>query len=281
MKTFADKVAVVTGAADGIGLAIARSCVQEHMRVVLADIDDKRLDVACEKLRAEGAMVVAVPTDVSDFPQVQRLAARAQEAFGRVDLLCNNAGVGVDGRLWAQPLEEWRWIFGVNFWGVVHGIQAFIPLMLAQGGPAHVVNTASLAGLNSGPGLAAYRASKHAVVSVSETLHHELRASNSSIQVSVLCPGLVRTRILVSGRRRAPGASQVRADPTEDVEVWRRGVALGAGLVTGTEPAVIAQKLFVALREERLHILTHAGSDDEVRARFRLILGQPEETAGP
>jgi NAD(P)-dependent dehydrogenase (short-subunit alcohol dehydrogenase family) len=281
MQSFAGKVAVVTGAANGIGLAIARRCAQERMRLVLADVEAERLHAVCDELGEGGAAVLAVPTDVSEFAQVQRLAAHARESFGRVDLLCNIAGVGVDGQLWTQPLEEWRWIFGVNFWGIVHGIQAFVPLMLAQGGPSHVVNMASVAGLDSGAGFGAYRASKHAAVSLSETLHHELRALGSSIQVSVLCPGLVRTRILEEGLRGRPGGVAAGSSAPEDTPVRRRREAFAAGLAAAMEPEVVADRLFAALRAESLHVLTHSGSARAVVARFRLILGPQMGSEAP
>jgi NAD(P)-dependent dehydrogenase (short-subunit alcohol dehydrogenase family) len=212
MKEFKDKVAVITGAASGIGRALADRCVQEGMKAVLADVEVKTLAKTEANLKACGATVLAVQTDVSQARDVAALAQRTLEVFGAVHLLCNNAGVGMEAAIWESTLEEWEWVMGVNLWGVIHGVRAFVPLMLAQDTECHIVNTASMAGLISGPGLGAYKVTKHAVVSLSETLYHELAERRARVRVSVLCPGIVNTRIMESARNR-PG----HLPPTEPI----------------------------------------------------------------
>ena len=204
MKELKGKVAVITGAASGIGRALADRCVQEGMKAVLADVEVDALAKAEAGLKASGATVLAVPTDVSQARSVAALAQKTLEAFGAVHLLCNNAGVGSEAAIWESTLEEWEWVMGVNLWGVIHGVRAFVPIMLAQDTECHIVNTASMAGLISGPGLGAYKVTKHAVVSLSETLHHELAERAAKVRVSVLCPGFVNTRIMESARNRPP-----------------------------------------------------------------------------
>ena len=204
MKEFKGKVAVVTGAASGIGRALADRSVQEGMKVVLADVEVEALAKTEAGLKSSGATVLAVPTDVSQARDVAALAQKTLEVFGAVHLLCNNAGVGTEAAIWESTLEEWEWVMGVNLWGVIHGVRAFVPHMLAQDTECHIVNTASMAGLISGPGLGAYKVTKHAVVSLSETLYHELAERGARVGVSVLCPGIVNTRIMESARNR-PG----------------------------------------------------------------------------
>src|SRR5262249_18260593 len=196
MKEFKDKVAVITGAASGIGRAMADRCVQEGMKAVLADVELDRLTKTEASMKASGATVLAVRTDVSQARDVEALAQKTLEVFGAVHLLCNNAGVGTEAAIWESTLAEWEWVLGVNLWGVIHGVRVFVPLMLAQDTECHIVNTASMAGLISGPGLGAYKVAKHAVVTLSETLYHELAEHGANVKVSVLCPGIVNTRIM-------------------------------------------------------------------------------------
>ncbi|HAM01902.1 MAG TPA: hypothetical protein DCQ30_06690, partial [Acidimicrobiaceae bacterium] len=187
MEELRGKVAVVTGAASGIGLAVSRKAAAEGMRLVVADIEEGPLKAAADELSAAGAEVLAVPTDVSERSSVQTLCDAALERFGTVHLLHNNAGVGAGGPLWEVPEADWRWVLGVNLWGVIHGIGVFVPHMVARG-EGHVVNTASLAGLASPPFMGPYNAAKHAVVTISETLAKDLRTMGSPVGVSVLCP---------------------------------------------------------------------------------------------
>ena len=174
MKEFRDKVAVVTGAASGIGRGLADRCVQEGMKVVLADIEEPALAQAESELKADGADVLAVLTDVSKASEVEALAQRTLEAYGAVHLLCNNAGVAAGSTAWESTINDWKWVLGVNLWGVIHGLQAFVPTMLEQDTESHIVNTASLAGLKSFFASAAYHVTKHAVVALSENLYYDL-----------------------------------------------------------------------------------------------------------
>ncbi len=264
MRELADRVAVVTGAASGIGRALARRFAAEGMKLVLADVERPALEKVAAELAASGARVVAVPTDVSKPEQVEALARRALEAFGAVHVVCNNAGVFTGGRVWEQSLGDWKWVIDVNLWGVIHGIRSFVPLLLAQGGEAHVVNTASIAGLVSVPGLGPYNVTKHGVVTLSETLHHELRAAGSQIGVSVLCPGAVATNIADAARNRPPelgGGPQAAATP-----------ALRAGLAAGLDPAQVADLVVRGIREGRFYLLPHPEFEAGVERRLRDIL---------
>ena len=202
MMEFKDKVAVITGAASGIGRALAERCAHEGMQVVLADVDGDALTTTEAALKAIGAPILAVVTDVSKAQDVESLAQRTLTAFGSVHLLCNNAGVWGGISAWDSSLADWEWILGVNLWGVIHGVHTFVPLMLAQGTAGHIVNTASMAGFITGRGPAVYRVSKHAVVALSEILYHQLAQRTAKVKVSVLCPGGVDTQILNAARNR-------------------------------------------------------------------------------
>src|SRR3954471_7143742 len=201
MQEFAGRVAVVTGGASGIGLGMARRFAGEGMKVVIGDVEKDALDAAVAELGAAGAEVEGVVTDVSDAAQVQALADATMSRFGAVHVVCNNAGVGGGGLSWEMPLSTWEWVLGVNLWGVIHGVRAFTPLLMQQP-EAHIVNTASVAGLVASPFMGPYNASKHAVVAISETLHHEFAITGATARVSVLCPGWVNTGIAQSDRNR-------------------------------------------------------------------------------
>ncbi|HVX19962.1 MAG TPA: SDR family NAD(P)-dependent oxidoreductase [Acidimicrobiales bacterium] len=202
MRDVAGKVAVVTGAASGIGHALAARLAGDGARLVLADVDGAALAEAAGGLRAGGAEVLAVPTDVTDPTAVDRLASAAAERFGPVHLLVNNAGVGVKGPAWELSQADWEWVMGVCFWGVVHGIRSFLPAMVAHGDDGHVVNTSSMMGLGAAPLGAPYQAAKQAVTAVTESLWFDLRDRAPQIGVTLLCPGYVATRIGEGGRNR-------------------------------------------------------------------------------
>jgi NAD(P)-dependent dehydrogenase (short-subunit alcohol dehydrogenase family) len=264
MRDLAGKVAVVTGAASGIGLAVARKLGADGMRVMLADVEEPALAAATDALAAEGIDVAATVTDVSDVDSVQSLADATVDHFGTVHVVCNNAGVAGGGASWQLPMSTWNWVMGVNFFGVVHGIRAFLPLLIAQG-EGHVVNTASVAGLLAAPWMGPYTASKHAVVAVSESLRHELSAIGSPVGVSVLCPGFVRTRIADADRNRPARYSAV-VEGQPDLQAIRDAVA--AQVAGGTDPAVVATKVRDAIVADKFWVLIHADFGDRIIARF-------------
>ncbi len=271
MKEFRNKVAVVTGAASGMGKAMAERFAAEGMRVVLADVEAGALTAAEREVRMRGTDVLAVRTDVSKAADVEQLAARAAEAFGPVHVLCNNAGVGgIGGLLFNQRLEDWEWTLGVNLWGVIHGIRTFLPSMLGHGEDGHIVNTASVAGLISGPFQIPYNVSKYGVVALSEGLHRELALIGSRIRVSVLCPGFVATRIMESERNRP---AELPVPPLGQAEVGYAEMMrqrVGAGLA----PVEVARQVLEAIRDDRFYIIT---DPDEwkpfIRERMDDILG--------
>jgi NAD(P)-dependent dehydrogenase (short-subunit alcohol dehydrogenase family) len=249
------KVAVVTGGASGIGNALARRFASEGARVVIGDVEAAALERAVSELRASGASVEGVVTDVSDPAQMQALGDAAVAAFGGVHVFCNNAGVGGGGLSWEMPLSTWEWVIGVNLWGVIHGVRTFVPLLMQQS-EAYIVNTASVAGLVAAPFMGPYNASKHAVVAISETLHHELAMSAPQVKVSVLCPGWVNTKIADSARNR-PEHLNEGAAPDADAAALLRGF-----LEQGMAPDDVAAKVLDAMREERFWILTHDEEGD-------------------
>jgi NAD(P)-dependent dehydrogenase (short-subunit alcohol dehydrogenase family) len=264
------RTAVITGAASGIGLALARRAAGQAMSLVLADIEPEALAVAAAELRATGAPVVTQVTDVSDGDQVDELARVALEAYGAVHLVCNNAGVGGGGQMQTLTTADWQWVLGVNLWGVIHGMRVFLPLLTAQD-EGHIVNTASIAGLMHAPFMGPYNASKAAVVAITETAFHELRLQGSDVGVSVLCPSWVRTRIHESARNRPDGLR----NPTEaDQGATDSPMAslIGGFIAGGIEPTDVADQVFAGVRARRLWILTHPDSGATVRARMSAIV---------
>jgi NAD(P)-dependent dehydrogenase (short-subunit alcohol dehydrogenase family) len=252
VEQFEGRVAVVTGGASGIGFGLAAAFAAEGMQVVIGDIEEPALGDAVAKLEAAGAEVLGVRTDVSDDASVAALAAAAVDRFGAIHVACNNAGVGGGGLSWEAPLSTWEWVLGVNLWGVIHGIRAFVPILMQQD-EAHVVNTASIAGLAAGPFMGPYNASKHAVVALSETLYHELAMTAPQVKVSVLCPGWVRTRIADAARNR-PGGDE--ADAVADAEGPARQL-LQSVIDNGMPPEQLAAIVLDAMRAERFWILPH------------------------
>jgi NAD(P)-dependent dehydrogenase (short-subunit alcohol dehydrogenase family) len=251
-----EKTAVVTGAASGIGFAIAKRLGAEGMRVVLADVEADVLARAAKELDAAGVETLAVPTDVASPEQVDALAERASDAFGALHLVCNNAGVFKGGKSWEVSLADWKWTLDVNLWGVIHGVRSFVPRLLAHGEEAHLVNTASMAGLMSNPFSGPYTVSKHAVVALSEVLHHELTLTGSKVGVSVLCPEAVATRIGESERNRPGGAAATATSAEKMVNG-----ALQQSVSKGLAPEVLAERVVRAVRDKRFYVV----SDDEWR----------------
>jgi NAD(P)-dependent dehydrogenase (short-subunit alcohol dehydrogenase family) len=272
MKEFEGKTAVVTGAASGIGLALAERFAAARMQVVMADIQADALERAVKKLEERQARVIGVVSNTMLQESVQALAERAIAEFGKVHVLCNNAGVaatrGTPGTgIWEVPTADWDWVMGVNFYGVLYGLQAFVPHMLAHGESGHIVNTASLAGLMPGGGT--YGVSKHGVLSLTETLYNDLKLRNANIGASVLCPGFVNTNIFDAERNRPAELETGRPAPSSEM------LAMGqAMLAQGKDPAEVAQIVFESIEQGRLYILPHPAWDDIVRARVEHVIGR-------
>ena len=268
MRDFDGKTAFVTGGASGIGLAMARAFLDAGMQVMLADVERPALEKALQGLSNYDNRVRGVPCDVADPESVERAAQAAFEAFGNVHVVCNNAGVAAGGGIDNISIDNWRWVVDVNLMGVVYGVRSFLPHMLKHRGGGHIVNTASMAGMNNGMGFSPYAATKFAVVSMSEGLAMQLQPHG--IGVSVLCPEYVRTRIGESGRNRPEryGASP-QLDPASPAaqmvaEIARR-------LEAGIDPAQVAQKVLDAIRNEQLYIFTHPNMRVGVDERFAAI----------
>jgi NAD(P)-dependent dehydrogenase (short-subunit alcohol dehydrogenase family) len=257
VDSFRGKVAVVTGGGSGIGRALTLALAREGARVVVADVDEAAMERVTREARGHGADALSVRTDVSDLAQVRALADRAWQAFGAVHVLCNNAGVAAWGSLDKVTHRDWQWVLAVNLWGVIHGVEAFVPRMIADGQGGHIVNTASMAGLIASQGLGVYNTSKYAVVGLSETLAKDLRGHG--IGVSVLCPMGVQTRIRESERNRPvalrnePGA---RSEPA--VELIGRYLA----------PELVADMVLDAIRRGELYVITHDEGLEPLRRRF-------------
>jgi len=279
MKEFKGKVAVITGAASGIGRGIAERCLNEGMKTVLADIDDANLAKAETELKTLGGTVLGVRTDVSKRADVEILARQTLDAFGEVHLLFNNAGIGAGGSAWEATWNDWEWVIGVNLWGVIHGVKVFTPLMLAQNEECHMVNTASAAGLLVGGFSAPYSATKHAVVALSESLYLTLQRRSALVKVSVLCPGLVRTNIADAERHRPAG---LKNEPVEMTPEMRAGLDhFKAAIEAAMPPLQVADMVFDAIKKERFYILTHPEWIEVIQMRTDnlLRLENPQDPA--
>lgn len=267
------KTAVVTGGASGIGKALAARCCAEGMNVVLADVERKALDAARDELAQGKRNVIGVVTDVSRAEEIGRLAEKTLEAFGSADLLFNNAGVGAGTTVWESTLEDWTWVIGVNLWGVIHGVRTFVPIMLKQNRPAHIVNTASIAGLVRGHHSASYATTKHAVVALTEQLALEFERIHAPIKASVLCPSWVNTRINESGRNRPENLQNktVAPPPTpEMIKAWER---MQKFIQQATSPAEIADSVFEeGILQEKLYIIPHKDTAQYIKNRFDGIM---------
>ena len=273
MKEFKGKTAVVTGAASGIGRALAARCAREGMKVVLADVEEGALLQTEKEMKDTGAVVLAVRTDVSKAEDVEKLAQKTLETFQEIHLLFNNAGVqgGEFASIWKNTIADWEWALGVNLWGVIHGIRIFVPIMLRQGTECHIVNTSSLSGIIAGPGLGVYRVTKHGVFSLSETLFHELSRKESQIGVSVLAPYFVSTRVADSDRNRPSDAGVIRRKKElsqKESHAWMR-----KAIQEGMSPDEVAEIVFGAIREKRFYVFTDPDASlPFVRMRFEDIL---------
>lgn len=279
MKEFNGKVAVITGAASGIGLGIAKRCVQEGMRVVLADVEQNALAQAEKELVTVGGTVLSVLTDVSKANHVEELAKKTIETYGAVHLLFNNAGVAAGSSIWESSLPEWEWVIGVNLWGVIHGIKAFVPIMLSQDTECHVVNTASIVGLLPYNQCASYQVTKTAVVALSEHLYGSLAQQGAKVNISVICPGLVKTRIF-SALRNWPEEFQdisptMPFDTDDEEAVWTDLQAKFQVI----SPEQVVDAVFTAIKEERFYILTHAEFNEIIKMRMGDILQEQNPTS--
>jgi NAD(P)-dependent dehydrogenase (short-subunit alcohol dehydrogenase family) len=276
MRELAGKTAFVTGGASGIGLALGRAFAQAGMKVMLADIEADALPAAVESLRDIGTDVRGVTCDVADAASVKRAAEASYAAFGNVHVVCNNAGVAGGSGIDDISLDTWRWVLDVNLMGVLHGVRAFLPHIRAHGEGGHIVNTASMAGLQSGLGFSPYATSKFAVVAMSEGLAMQLKPLG--IGVTVLCPGFVRTHISGSARNRPEHYGPARApDPASPAG---RLAAESARLQqAGLDPADIAAQTLTAIREDELYVFTHPEMHDEVKERFAAIVAAMDKAA--
>ena len=276
MKDFQGKVAVITGGASGLGRAMAERFARAGMSIVLADVEPNALAKAEAEMKAAGAKVIGVRTDVSKAAEVEALAQQTLAAFGGVHLVANNAGVAEGGNVWDNTVADWEWVLGVNLWGVIHGVRVFTPIMLAQGSEGHIVNTASVAGLLSPPGMGIYSVSKHAVVALSECLHQDLAQKAAKVKCSVLCPAYVPTGIADSGRNRPAALSTTRpksaADLALDASLKK---AVQSGKLTAAD---VAQKVYEAVRDERFYILTHPKIKPSIQWRMEDILQERNPT---
>jgi NAD(P)-dependent dehydrogenase (short-subunit alcohol dehydrogenase family) len=281
MKNFQGKVAVITGGASGFGREFANIGARLGMKLVLADVQQDALDKAQAELEAQGAQVLAVRCDVRKAEQVQALADATMRKFGAVHLVFNNAGVGAGGLIWENSIADWEWVLGVNLWGVIHGVRIFTPLMLEcakkeAGYEGHIVNTASMAGLLNAPNMGIYNVSKHAVVSLSETLYHDLQLIKAPVGASVLCPYFVPTGIAQSHRNRPDDVkeegsatlSQIAAQAVSDK-------AVSSGKVTAAQ---VAERTFEAIREGRFYIYSHPQALGNVQTRMEDIVQQRNPT---
>jgi NAD(P)-dependent dehydrogenase (short-subunit alcohol dehydrogenase family) len=272
MKQFAGRVAVITGGAGTLGRAMAARFAREGMTIVLADLLAEPLEQAAAALRSTGATVLAVPTDVSKPESVDALAARTFDAYGAVHLIANNAGVAPLGAAWESTVADWQWALGVNLWGVVNGVRAFVPRMLAQGSEGHVVNVASVAGLISPPGMAVYNVTKHAVVAFTETLHHDLVSAGARVRCTVVCPAFFPSGIHESERAR-PAALENDAGPSAHQAELAKSLtkAVTSGRIGADE---IAEMIFTAVRDERFYVLSHPRIKGAIQARMEDVLGE-------
>jgi len=277
MKAFRDRVAVITGGASGLGRALADRFAREGVKLVLADLDERTLATATAELQAQGVSAIGHRTDVSKADEVERLATAALEAFGAVHIVCNNAGVAPLGPVWENTEADWRWALGVNLWGVIHGVRVFTPILLRQGDEGHIVNTASVAGLISPPGMGIYNVTKHAVVALSETLHHDLANKTDQVRCSVVCPAFFPSGIADSERGRpaelASGRAKTEAEAALEANLRK---AVHSGRLTAAD---IAEAVFAAVRDERFYVLTHPKINRAIELRMHDILATRNPTS--
>ncbi|MEM7218760.1 MAG: SDR family NAD(P)-dependent oxidoreductase [Pseudomonadota bacterium] len=281
MENFAGKVAVITGAASGIGRALTEKCLAEGMHVVMADIEESALEnAAAELLATTNCQVLPIVTNVAIEAQLRHVLDEAVGALGGVHLLFNNAGVGGGGNAWTATQNDWDWVLGVNLWSVIYGLRVFVPQMLSQNEPCHIVNTASVAGLLGGTTNALYSVTKHGVVALTENLSVDLNAEGAQIGCSVLCPGFVNTNIFDSGRNRPAALANDEAPPAPTPEDEQRMAMFREILRRGMQPAEIADIVFDSIRANRLYMLTHDHFDEMIRTRADNIVSGTNPVMG-
>ncbi len=274
---YAGRVAVITGAGSGFGREFARVAASRGMKLALADINQTALDETVNELREGGAAVIGVPTDVSSAEAIQALADATMAAFGAVHLLFNNAGVASGGFVWESTPADWQWVMGANVWSVIHGVRIFTPLMLAHGEPAHIVNTASAAGLISAPNMGIYNLSKHAVVALSETLYHDLQLAQAQVGVSVLCPAFVPTGIAHSHRNRPADLANDTPPTPSMLQAQQASVkAVESGRISAAEVAALT---FAAIDAGQFYIVPHGKILDLVALRMQDVLALRNPTS--
>ena len=269
MQEFTDRIAVVTGAAGGIGLGLTRKCLDQGMHVVMADIDETRLAEVARQLRQNSSLVTVVPTDVSDRASISRLVDVVEGLESEIALVFNNAGVassGDLGQLWNATHDDWQKLIDVNLWGVINGCMGFLPILMQQSSPSRIVNVASIAGVITAPALAIYTMTKHAVVSLGESLDQQLQAAEASVAVSTVCPGFVRTHLTDGLSLEGSDGGDVSPTMRENLTWFEERVR------DGTDPAELADRVFEGITHERRYIFTHSGFRDAVVERFDTIL---------
>jgi NAD(P)-dependent dehydrogenase (short-subunit alcohol dehydrogenase family) len=259
---------VITGAASGIGRGLTEKCIAEGMHVVMADIEEAVLEQAAAELQATtNNQVLPIVTNVAIEAELRNVLNQTLEEFGAVHLLFNNAGVGGGGNAWNATQKDWDWVLGVNLWSVIYGLRVFVPQMIAQDTPCHIVNTASVAGLIGGSTNALYSVTKHGVVALTENLFVDLKAAEAKIGCSVLCPGFVNTNIFNSGRNRPSDLVNEASPPAPSPEDEQRIAMFREILRQGMQPPQIADIVFDAIRDNQLYILTHDHFDEMIRTR--------------
>ncbi|WP_332739032.1 SDR family oxidoreductase [Hydrogenophaga sp.] len=276
IQDFKGKTAVLTGAGSGFGLECARIGAKLGMNLVLVDVQQDALDKATAEIEATGAKVLSRKVDVSSQEQMEALAADVEKTFGAPHFVFNNAGVGSGGLIWENSVKDWEWVLGVNLWGVVHGVRLFTPMMLAAARKdpswrGHIVNTASMAGLLTPPNMGIYNVSKHAVVSLTETLYQDLKLVSDQVSASVLCPYFVPTGISQSHRNKPAELADEKATQSQLIGQAMSDKAVGSGKVTAAE---VAQLVFDAITADRFYIFSHPRALGNVRARMEGIVNQ-------
>ncbi|SES63404.1 Short-chain dehydrogenase [Natronincola peptidivorans] len=273
MKEFKNRTAVITGAANGFGFEVAKECARREMKVVMADIDGEDLKKASQTVKEMGVEVLTVEMDTSVYEEMENLAKQTLETFRTVDLLFNNAGVVTSGSIWEMPLKDWEWTMGVNVWGMMYAMRVFVPIMLKQQTPCHVVNVASVAGLLTTPGMPAYHTTKFATVAMTESANYQLQMMNANVKMSVYCPGFVQTDLHNCEKRR-PERFKIDPDhPYYQSESYRAGLAKAEHVITTGIPITsVAQSIFTAIEEEQFYILTHPQYNPVIGLRVKTML---------